>query len=95
MKIFVIYALIAVALTACGKMTPERAAERCEERARAAAGPTGGVSLGVNSNSGGFANASIGVSADFLRGREPDAVYTDCMINLTGEVPTSRPALRN
>ncbi len=82
-------------LAACGPMNPERAAERCEERARAAQGPTGSVTIGVNSKTGGFSRASVGVSSDFLRGRDPDAVYDECVFSLTGEMPIRRPVLRN
>lgn len=80
---------------ACGPIPPERAHERCEQRARDAQGPTGKVAIGVNSNSGAFSNAQIGVSTDFLRGLDPAAVYDECIVNLTGAPATRRPNLRN
>ena len=76
------------ALSACTPISPERAAERCEERARAAQGPTGEVTVGVNSNTGGFSRAEVAISSDFLRGRDPVAVYERCVIELTGQPPT-------
>jgi hypothetical protein len=72
---------------------PELAARDCEERARAAQGPTGTVSIGVNSDSGPFTAASIGVSSDYLQGRDPVAVYEQCVYQRTGALPTRSPRL--
>jgi hypothetical protein len=83
-----------VGLNACGEISPERAFERCEAQARAAQGPTGKVKVGVNSNTGAFTNAQIGVSTDFLRSADPDAVYDACYTRLTGQPPVRRPNLR-
>lgn len=88
--------VVLLALSACGaKMDPARAADRCEQRARAAQGPTGGITFGVNSNTGAFTEAEIGVTSDFLRGADPDLVFDRCVIELTGEGPIRRPVLRN
>ena len=75
--------------------TPEEAAQRCEERARAAQAPTGGVSVGVNSNSGVSTGINIGLSGDLLRGRDPQEVYESCVIDLTGETPIRPARLRS
>ncbi|MCC7321893.1 MAG: hypothetical protein IT542_13065 [Rubellimicrobium sp.] len=85
--------LVVVALGACapGPVDPARAADRCEERARAAQGPTGSVTVGVNTHRGAFAGGEIGVSGDYLAGRDPLAVYEDCVYALTGAAPI-RPA---
>ncbi len=90
-------AILLLALAACTPVpvTPERAAEICEERARAAQGPTGRVTVGTNSNSGGFGGAEIGLSSDFLRGRDPAAVYEDCVFDRTGTAPIRPPRLRS
>ncbi|MBM1220172.1 hypothetical protein JQU17_09025 [Ponticoccus sp. SC2-23] len=72
---------------------PEEAARECEERARAAQGPTGTVTAGVNSNTGGFAGLEIGITSDFLLGKDPLAVYSDCVWNLTGQAPFRPPEL--
>lgn len=90
------WVLLPLALAACDlpPPSPERAAERCEERARGAQGPQTEVTVGVNSNSGGFASGSIGVSSDFLRGLDPIQVYENCVRNLTGEAPIRPPNLR-
>ena len=75
-------------------ISPERAAEICEERARAAQGPTGRVSVGTNSNSGPFAGVEVGVSSDFVAGRDPVAVYEQCVLDRTGAAPIRPPVLR-
>lgn len=88
--------LCLMVLSACAtKVDPARAADRCEERARWAQGPTGGMTVGVNSKSGAFVDAEIGISSDFLRGADPNVLYDRCVIELTGEGPIRRPVLRN
>lgn len=83
-----------LALAACGPVSPERAADRCEERARAAQGPTVGLTLGANSNSGPFASGSIGITSDAIRGRDPLQLYDECVFRLTGEMPIRPVRLR-
>jgi len=83
--------LAALAIAGCSPVTPERAADRCEERARAAQGPELGLTIGANSNDGPFANGSISISSDAIRRRDPLEVYESCVVNLTGEMPV-RPA---
>lgn len=71
----------------CGPISPERAAEQCEERAREAAGPTGEIGIGINSNGRVTSGISIGVSSDFLKGKDPEQVYVDCVQRKTGQPP--------
>ncbi|WP_239450504.1 hypothetical protein [Loktanella sp. S4079] len=75
--------------------TPEEAAQRCEKRAQAAQAPTGGVTVGMNSETGMSTGIEIGLSADFLRGRDPFEVYESCVIDLTGEPPIRPARLRS
>lgn len=81
-------------LAACAPPSPERVAEICEERARDAQGPTGGVTIGTNSETGGFASVEIGVSTDFIAGRDPLEVYEQCVFDRTGAAPIRPPVLR-
>jgi hypothetical protein len=74
-------------------MSPEQAAEFCEERARAAQGPTGSVTVGVNSRSGPSVGATVGVTGDFLAGRDPMQVYESCVFQRSGQPPIRPPAL--
>ena len=82
-------------LAACTPISPERAADRCEERARAAQGPEVGLTIGANSNSGPFMGGSVSISSDAIMGRDPVAVYEECVFDLTGEAPIRPPRLRN
>lgn len=79
---------------ACTPMTPERAAERCEERARAAQGPEIDLGIGANSESGLRTSGTLSISVDAMRGLDPIAVYESCVLNLTGEAPIRPPRLR-
>ena len=87
--------IVAVAVAGCAEMTPERAADRCEERARAAQGPEVGVRAGVSSDSGPYGGISLGISLDALQGRDPLDVYESCVLNLTGEPPIRPARLRD
>ena len=82
-------------VASCGPPTPEQAAQRCEERAQAAQGPDVGITIGASSDGGPFASASIGVSGDFLRGRDPLEVYESCVFELTGQPPIRPARLRS
>ena len=90
------FAVLLLALAACTPVpvSPERAAEICEDKARAAQGPTGRVSVGTNSRTGGFGGVEIGVSSDFIAGRDPLDVYNECVFDRTGAAPIRPPVLR-
>jgi hypothetical protein len=87
----------ALVLAACEPVPvdPERAAQLCEERAQAAQGPTGSVTIGASSEDGLFSGAEIGLSGDFLTGRDPQEVYRECVIARTGALPIRPPRLRS
>jgi hypothetical protein len=89
--------LSCLTLAACElpPVDPEMAARECEGRAQAAQGPTGRVTFGVNSTTGRFTSAEVGVSSDFLRGLDPVQVYERCVFERTGALPVRPPVLRN
>jgi hypothetical protein len=89
-------ALAFLVLSACTPVpvSPERAAEICEDKARAAQGSTGRVSVGTNSRTGGFGGLKIGLSSDFIAGRDPLEVYAQCIFDRTGAAPIRPPVLR-
>ncbi|QBX99637.1 hypothetical protein E2K80_01950 [Rhodophyticola sp. CCM32] len=68
-------------------MSAARAYETCTDRARAATGPTGSIGVGVGSG-GASTNIEIGISTDYLAGRDPQLVYDRCFRQLTGAGPT-------
>jgi len=89
--------LSCVALAACDLPPPDpaRVADQCEERARAAQAPTASLTLGASSRSGGFAEGSVGITSDFLRGADPVQVYERCVFERTGAPPIRPPVLRD
>lgn len=74
-------------IAACSPISPERAADICEERARAATGPTGSVGIGISSDGKTRTSASIGISSDYIQGRDPYVVYDQCVRQKTGQGP--------
>ena len=78
---------VATFLAACGPMNPERAADICEERARAAVNPIREVGVGVSSDRGAVVGGEIKITSDFLQGRDPQVVYEQCVRELTGQGP--------
>ena len=91
---FVLCGFLVASACAPVPMSPERAAEICEEKARAAQGPTGSVTVGTNSDDGPFSRVEIGVNSDFLRGLDPLEVYESCVFDLSGAAPIRPPRLR-
>lgn len=91
----VIAMTIALAGCAATPPTPEEAAQRCEQRAQAAQAPTGGVTVGMNSRTGMSTGINIGLTGDYLSGRDPLEVYQSCVIDLTGEPPIRPARLRS
>lgn len=87
MKTLSAIAVACLVLTACGPVSPELAARQCEERARAATGPTGEIGLGVSTNGDARAGFEIGVTSDYLQGRDPYEVYETCVRQKTGQGP--------
>jgi hypothetical protein len=73
-------------LAACGPMSPQLAADLCEERARGAVGPTGEIFMGV-SNRGPVGGGEISISSDYLTGRDPQVIYEQCVYARTGQGP--------
>lgn len=76
-----------LALGACGPISGTEAADRCEERARNAASPTGEARIGVNSEKGVVGGVELTVTSDLVAGRDPQIVYENCVFQLTGEGP--------
>jgi len=94
MRLVALALLVPLAACELPPPDPEAVALRCEQRARAAQAPTGAVAFGVNSREGVRTGASIGITSDYLAGRDPLAVYQDCVVRATGENPIRSPRLR-
>ena len=57
------------------------------ETARAATTPTGTAAIGVNSHGKVSTSLSIGISTDYIAGRDPDEVYERCVVRRSGSKP--------
>jgi hypothetical protein len=78
-----------LSLAACGPLPLAEAESQCLPQARLAQSPRGTVGIGAGSN--GAAGAfDVTISSDYLLGRNPDAVYGDCVRARSGQSP-SRP----
>lgn len=81
--------LSVLALAACAPVSPELAAKKCEERARAAASPISGTAEFGVSNDGIVSDldVNIALSSDYVQGRDPYIVYDQCVRDLSGQGP--------
>ena len=77
-------------LAACGPISLAEAERQCFDRARLAQQPRGEVAVGVGSGGRAVGAFEVEVTGDFLRGRDPSAVYETCVMSKSGE-PPSRP----
>ena len=85
----IICLVLAITLGACtaNLVSVEEAMEDCMETARAATTPTGTAAIGVNSRGKVSTSFSIGISTDYIAGRDPDEVYERCVVRRSGSKP--------
>jgi hypothetical protein len=83
---FVVLGLLLLA--ACGPIPVEVAERQCIESARLAKKPRGSIGVVADSNGNVGATLSIGVSTDYLAGKDPDQVYASCVFGRSGQNPT-------
>ena len=85
----IICSVLAPALGACAAnlVSVEKAMDDCMETARAATTPTGTAAIGVNSHGRVSTSLSIGISTDYIAGRDPDEVYERCVVRRSGSKP--------
>lgn len=80
-----------LALGACGPIPVDRAEQLCLQQAYGSTGPHGRVSLGVAGNRHGVyptTSLELGISSDWIAGRDPSAVFDRCVLNRSGRMPT-------
>ncbi len=90
---FLAFAPLLVVLAACGPVDPRIAADQCEERARQAAGLFGEIQVGGGTR-GARGSIEVGITSDYIRGRDPYEVYDTCVREKTGQGPIRPLALR-
>ena len=90
MKQFLWLGLGLALMTGCGPVPVDLAERQCIEPAQLAQHPRGSVGF-VADNHGNFGTSlSIGISSDYIQGRDPDQVYAACVQSKSGINP-SRP----
>ena len=60
---------------------------QCIEPAQLAQHPRGSVGITADSHGNVGTSISIGISADYLAGRDPDQVFASCVQNRSGQPP--------
>lgn len=80
--------ILPLALIACGPISVEQAERACVERAQLAQKPQVEVFVGGNNRGQSLMGGSLGISTDYLAGRDPDAVFTECVKSQSGQFPT-------
>lgn len=75
-------------LGSCGPIPVEQAEAICYNDARLAQQPRGAVGFGMDSRGRTAAGISLSISSDYLLGRDPDAVYSSCVYQRSGQMPT-------
>ena len=75
-------------LAACAPLPVDRAERICLDSARDATGPRTEMGIGVGSHGyrGGY--VQVGVSSDYITGRDPSQVFQECVRRRSGQMPT-------
>lgn len=82
--------IVLVLLSACGPVSLQQAERECFNRARLAQQPRGEVGIGVTSDGKVETVFDLNISSDYIQGRDPSAVFDQCVFEKSGE-PPSRP----
>lgn len=74
-------------LAACGPMPVDQAMKQCIEPARLAQAPRGEFGIRMDNHGNVGTRLSVGISSDYLQGRDPDAVFAECVRRRSGQSP--------
>lgn len=85
---YLVFVLLLAA--ACGPVPLPMAEQQCLEPAQLAQRPQGSFGIVADNHGNVGTSLSIGISSDYLQGRDPDAVYAACVQSKSGMRP-SRP----
>lgn len=83
--------LLAGGIAACGPVPVDQAERLCLQDARDATRPRSELALGIGTDGddvSAFGGLSVSVSSDYIRGRDPAEVFTDCVKRRSGQPPT-------
>jgi hypothetical protein len=89
MEFLMRYVTIALLLlSACGPVSLQQAERECFNRARLAQQPRGEVGVGIGSDGKVRSNIELNISSDYIQGRDPSAVFDQCVYQKSGMVPS-------
>jgi hypothetical protein len=87
MKALYVAGLGLLTLSACGPMPVDVAMQQCVEPARLAQHPRGSVGITADNHGNIGTSMTIGISSDYLQGRDPDQVFAACVRQRSGQDP--------
>jgi hypothetical protein len=61
--------------------------KQCVEPARLAQAPRGSIGISADNHGNVGTSLTIGISTDYLQGRDPDQVFAACVQNRSGQPP--------
>jgi hypothetical protein len=76
-----------ILLAACGPISRTQAERECLPQAQLAEHPRGKIEVGVNSRGETRVGGELSISSDYLQGRDPNQIYTNCVVRRSGEFP--------
>lgn len=79
--------LLPLLFASCGPVPLAQAERSCLDRARMAEQPRGTLGIGTSSRGGSYGGLALEVSSDWLAGRDPSAVYQECVVSRSGQMP--------
>ena len=79
--------LALVLVAACGPIPVQDAERQCLIRAHDATGPHGEVAVGISDGKA-RGRVKLGITSDYLMGRDPSALYDQCVFQKSGQPPT-------
>lgn len=87
MKRSVTIAPLLALLAACGPMSVDQAMKACFEPARLAQAPRGEFGVRLDNHGNVSTRLSVGISTDYVQGRDPDQVFDACVRQRAGQPP--------
>ena len=79
---------VAVLCSGCGPVPLPMAEQQCIEPAQLAQRPRGSFGIVADNRGNVGANLTVGISSDYVQGRDPDQVYATCVQNKSGLRPS-------
>jgi hypothetical protein len=84
--------ILPLGLAACGPVPVDQAERSCLRDAELAQRPRGEVAIGVGtggrSGTSTFGRVGIEMTSDYIMQRDPSEVFTRCVVNRSGQMPT-------